>query len=57
MCHDKGDVKLDCHDINLDTTPTYQQVFNVPHPIAGASATLKASVMVDGLSIQSDPPA
>ena len=52
---DRKDERLDCHNITLNSTPTYQDVFNKPHPRASGTVVLKASMVSDGLTIQTNP--
>jgi len=58
MHRDRNNIELDLHSVNISGgDENWQDVFNQVHPWAGASAGLKAAIVLDGQSIQSNPPA
>lgn len=57
LSQDRANDELDIHKttINGGAKP-YADVYNKPHPIVGAAATVAQIVQVDGMSIQTNPP-
>ena len=53
---DRADDKLDVHRVNIDAVHAWLDVFGVKHSFS-SSANVKQASKIDGMSIQTNPPA
>lgn len=56
LTQNRNNTDINCHEVTLNTSPTYQNIHNKPHKFAGTTGTINTSCVADGLSIQTDPP-